>query len=236
MNTGAVTGASIDIRNLTKAYRNDGKDGPALIAVNNISLVISAGVFVALTGASGSGKSTLLQLIGSLEHADAGTVTVNGLDITALTRRQLPAYRRQVGFVFQRYHLLPALTALDNVTAPVLPLRTEFNKTARAHELLAAVGLEGRETSLPGRLSGGQQQRVAIARAVINHPSLLLADEPTGNLDSRSGDEILHLLAELRGQTGMTVILATHDLQVAATAERHIHMRDGHIDEDRTIA
>jgi putative ABC transport system ATP-binding protein len=137
-----------------------------------------------------------------------------------------------VGFVFQRYNLLPALTALDNVIAPVLPYRTGWNKRDRARELLAAVGLAGREQSLPSRMSGGEQQRVAVARALVNSPSLLLADEPTGNLDSANAAEILALVARLRKERGMTVLLASHDLQVAARTERLIRLRDGAVTDD----
>jgi putative ABC transport system ATP-binding protein len=145
-------------------------------------------------------------------------------------------YRRTVGFVFQRYNLLPALTALDNVIAPVLPYRTGWDKRDRARELLAAVGLAGRERSLPARMSGGEQQRIAIARALINHPALLLADEPTGNLDSGHATEILDLLARLRAEHGMTIILASHDPQIAARAERLIRLRDGAVIDDIQLA
>src|SRR5262249_43478952 len=144
----------------------------------------------------------------------------------------LAGYRRTVGFVFQRYNLLPALTALDNVIAPVLPYRTTFNKRERGRQLLAAVGLAGREHSLPGRMSGGEQQRVAIARALINTPSLLLADEPTGNMDSATAAEILQLLSALRREHAMTTILATHDPQVAAHCERLVRLRDGAVVDD----
>jgi putative ABC transport system ATP-binding protein len=144
---------------------------------------------VALTGPSGSGKSTLLHIIGAIERPDSGQVLVDGTEVTALRGAALAAYRRRVGSVFQRYHLLLALTALDNVISPLLPYRTGWNRRERGRELLDAVGLAGREQSLPSRLSGGEQQRVAIARALINRPSLLLADEPTGNLDSQNAGE-----------------------------------------------
>jgi putative ABC transport system ATP-binding protein len=134
--------------------------------------------------------------------------------------------------VFQRFNLLPALTVIDNVTAPVLPYRVAFDKQARARELLAAVGLEGRETALPSRLSGGQQQRVAIARALINAPPIVLADEPTGNLDSRTGAGIVDLLLRLRAERGMTVLLATHDSQVAARCDRVVRLLDGRVSDD----
>ncbi|HEU5391228.1 MAG TPA: ABC transporter ATP-binding protein [Streptosporangiaceae bacterium] len=201
-------------------------------AADDVSLTIEAGAFVALTGASGSGKSTLLHLVGAIERPDSGTIISNGLDVTALHGGALAAYRRTVGFVFQGYHLLPALTALDNVIAPVLPYRTSFSKRDRGRDLLAAVGLSGREQSLPAKMSGGEQQRVAIARALVNTPALLLADEPTGNLDSANASEILQLLTALRKDREMTVILATHDPQVAARAERLIRLRDGAVIDD----
>jgi putative ABC transport system ATP-binding protein len=141
-------------------------------------------------------------------------------------------YRRTVGFVFQRYNLLPGLTALDNIIAPVLPYRTRWDKHDRARQLLAAVGLTGRERSLPARMSGGEQQRIAIARALINTPALLLADEPTGNLDSANATEILDLLARLRAEHDMTIVLASHDPQVAARSERLIRLRDGAVTDD----
>ena len=203
--------------------------GEPLVAVNDVSLSIDGGVAVALTGPSGSGKSTLLHLIGAIERADRGTIEVGGQRVTDLSRRALASYRRGVGFVFQRFHLLPTLTALDNVMAPVLPFRTDFDKAARARELLAMVGLADRTSALPSRLSGGQQQRVAIARALINRPRLLLADEPTGNLDSHTGGAIVDLLLRLRDAQGMTLIVATHDADIAARCDRAVHMRDGQL-------
>jgi putative ABC transport system ATP-binding protein len=223
-------GASLELRGLGKSY-GIGKDR-RVRAATDVSLTIEAGAFVALTGASGSGKSTLLHLIGAIERPDSGAVISNGQDVTALHGRALAGYRRTVGFVFQSYHLLPALTALDNVIAPVLPYRTSFNKRERGRELLAAVGLGDREHSLPAKMSGGEQQRVAIARALVNSPALLLADEPTGNLDSANATEILQLLTDLRSARGMTIILATHDPQVAAHAERLIRLRDGAVVDD----
>ena len=174
-----AVGASLELRGVAKSY-GIGKDR-LVTAADDVSLSIEAGTFVALTGASGSGKSTLLHLIGAIERPDSGTIISGGQNVTALHGRALAEYRRTVGFVFQSYHLLPALTALDNVIAPVLPYRTSFSKRERGRELLAAVGLTGREQSLPAKMSGGEQQRVAIARALVNKPALLLADEPTGN-------------------------------------------------------
>jgi putative ABC transport system ATP-binding protein len=223
-------GASLELRDVRKTY-GIGKDR-LVRAADEVSLTIEAGAFVAFTGASGSGKSTLLHLIGAIERPDSGTIIGGGQDVTALRGRALADYRRTVGFVFQGYHLLPALTALDNVIAPVLPYRTSFNKRDRGRELLAAVGLAGREQSLPGKMSGGEQQRVAIARALVNSPALVLADEPTGNLDSANATEILQLLTALRSDSEMTIILATHDPQVAAYADRLIRLRDGAVVDD----
>jgi putative ABC transport system ATP-binding protein len=222
--------AAIELRGITKRYGIG--DGREVRAADDVSLTIAQGAFVALTGASGSGKSTLLHLIGALERPDSGTVLASGTDVTALRGAALAAYRRTVGFVFQRYNLLPALTALDNVIAPLLPYRTTFNKRERGRQLLAAVGLAGREQSLPAKMSGGEQQRVAIARALMNTPALLLADEPTGDLDSANAAEILQLLATLREQREMTILLGTHDPQVAAHAERLIRLRDGAVIDD----
>jgi len=227
-------GASVELRGVQKSY---GLDKDRLVrAADDVSLSIEAGAFVALTGASGSGKSALLHLIGAIERPDSGTIISNGQNVTAPRGGALAGYRRTVGFVFQSYHLLPALTALDNVIAPVLPYRTPFNKRERGRELLAAVGLAGREHSLPAKMSGGEQQRVAIARALVNTPALLLADEPTGNLDSANASEVLQLLAGLREDRQMTIILATHDPQVAARAERLIRLRDGTVVDDIALA
>ena len=225
---------AVDLHGVRKGY-GIAKD-KLVCAAADVSLQIAAGAFVALTGASGSGKSTLLHLIGAMERPDAGDIVVGQTEVTALRRGPLAAYRRSVGFVFQRYHLLPALTALDNVIAPVLPYRTDFNKKERGRELLAAVGLAGREQSLPAKMSGGEQQRVAIARALVNTPGLLLADEPTGNLDSANATEILHLLGSLREQHQMTIIMATHDQQVAAYSQRLIRLRDGAVVDDIDLA
>ena len=220
-------GASVTIAALTKAFTSG---GTTVTAVDEVSLDFGAGSMTALTGASGSGKSTLLHLMGAIERADAGTIKVDELELTQLKRAKLTAYRRGVGFVFQRYHLLPTLTALDNVLAPVLPYRTAFDKPSRARELLAAVGLADRERSLPSQLSGGQQQ--PIARSLIASPRLLLADEPTGNLDSKTGVEILDLLTGLRQEYPMTVLIATHEQHVAARCDRLVRLRDGRVVDD----
>ena len=222
-------GAEVRIANLMKSYQAGTQ---TIHAVDHVNLDIPSGSLVALAGPSGSGKSTLLHLIGAMDRPDSGSITVDDVDITTLRPKQLPTYRRRVGFVFQRFNLLPALNAADNVTAPVLPYKVEYDKHAKARELLATVGLAGRETALPSSLSGGQQQRVAIARSLINDPDLLLADEPTGNLDSRSSTEILDVVTALRSERGMTVIIATHDPRVAVLCDRMIQIRDGRIVND----
>ena len=219
----------VELEAVSKRY---GVDSAEVTALNGVSLRIDSGSAVAVTGPSGSGKSTLLHVIGAMDRPDRGSVRVGGLDVTGLSRREQAGYRRRIGFVFQRFHLLPALTALDNVVAPVLPYRTAFDKLERAAELLESVGLAGRESAMPSRLSGGEQQRVAIARALVNSPGLLLADEPTGNLDSTGSQEIMELLLELRDTRGMTVVVASHDPLVAIHCERVVSFRDGRIVDD----
>ncbi|HYZ78243.1 MAG TPA: ABC transporter ATP-binding protein [Gaiellaceae bacterium] len=212
-----------------KRYRTG---GALVAALDDVSVTIGPGSMVAITGPSGSGKSTLLHLIGAMDVPDQGRIVVQGEDVTRLAPRRQAAYRRTIGFVFQRFHLLPALTALDNVAAPLIPYRTEFDKHERAAKLLAAVGLEGREESLPSELAGGEQQRVAIARALVNGPRLLLADEPTGNLDSQTGSEIVALLLELRASRGMTVLVATHNPLIASRCDRIVRLLDGRVRDD----
>jgi len=221
---------TLELRGVCKRYGTD--QSGQVTAADEVTFTIAAGAFVALTGASGSGKSTMLHMIGAIERPNSGTIVSNGVEVTALHGTALADYRRTVGFVFQRYNLLPALTALDNVIAPVLPYRTGRDKRQRARQLLAAVGLAGRERSLPSRMSGGEQQRIAIARALINTPTLLLADEPTGNMDSANAASILELLARLRAEHHMTILLASHDPQIAAKAERLIRLRDGAVVDD----
>jgi putative ABC transport system ATP-binding protein len=169
----------------------------------------------------------MLHLLGGMDTATRGTIRADETEITGLSRSGLVAYRRTVGFVFQSFALLDALTARENVMVPLLPYDVGFDKVARADVLLASVGLGGRENSLPSRLSGGQQQRVSIARALANHPRLLLADEPTGNLDTTTGAQILDLLLGLRDKHGLTIALATHDPAIAARSDHIIEIRDG---------
>ncbi|MER7592115.1 ABC transporter ATP-binding protein [Micromonospora sp. NPDC127501] len=222
-------GSAISVDHLTRRF---GTGADQLTAVDDVCLTVAAGSVVALTGPSGSGKSTLLHLVGAIEQPDEGTVTVDDVVVSDLRRAALARYRQRVGFVFQRYHLLPALTVLDNVIAPVLPRRGRADHATRARELLDAVGLAGRERALPAQLSGGQQQRVAIARALMGAPGLLLADEPTGNLDSTTGGQILDLLLDLRERHGMTILLATHEQAIAARCDRLVRLTDGRVTED----
>ncbi|WP_128381995.1 ABC transporter ATP-binding protein [Streptomyces cavernae] len=216
----------VRLRGVTRRY-------PGLTALDAVNLEIRDGEAVAITGPSGSGKSTVLHLIGGMDRPDEGAVEIDGEE---LTPRRLDDHRRRVGFVFQRFHLLPALTVLDNVMAPVLPRRVDFDRRARAMELLEAVGLGERGDALPSELSGGQQQRVAISRALINRPGLLLADEPTGNLDSATGREIIDLLLSLRERYGMTMVLTTHDPEVAVACDRIVRLHDGWIVTDERVA
>jgi putative ABC transport system ATP-binding protein len=230
---GHTRGARVQLQAVTKTRRQ----GRARVtSLDQVSLDIAPGEMLAVTGPSGAGKSSLLQLIGGLEVPDTGRILIDGVDIARLSGRLSARFRGSVGFIFQRYHLLSNLSALDNVISPVLPLRVDFDKRRRGQELLAAVGLAG-QAAVPAReLSGGQQQRVAIARALVNRPGLLLADEPTGNLDSRIGEEILDLLTELQTEHGMTMLLATHDPAVASQCRRLVELRDGRVIGDRDLA
>jgi putative ABC transport system ATP-binding protein len=225
-------GAPIELREVSKRY---GTGERAITALDEVTLDLEAGGLLAVTGPSGSGKSTLLHLLGAMDRADSGTIRVGDTDVTQLSRSAQVEYRRRIGFIFQRFHLLAALTALDNVAAPLLPFHTSFDKQDRARALLEAVGLAGRENALPAELSGGQQQRVAIARALVGEPILVLADEPTGNLDTRTGGAVLDLLLELRATRGVTVVLATHDPVLASRCERVVRLLDGRVVDDVRI-
>lgn len=203
-----------------------------VVAADCVSFSLARGSSVALTGPSGSGKSTLLHLLGLLEAPDSGSITVDGVEIATLAPKQAAAYRRGVGFVFQNFNLLATLTVLDNVLVPLIPSGVGKAEVDRAEGLLLAVGLAGRENTLATRLSGGQQQRVAIARALVNNPKLVLADEPTGNLDSETADEVAKLLLALPDTHGATVVLATHDPTLAERCDRRLQLRDGRIVQD----
>jgi lipoprotein-releasing system ATP-binding protein len=203
----------------------------ALEVLRGVSLDVARGEFLALRGASGAGKSTLLHLIGGLDTPNAGEIHFAGQNLAAFSESELTFFRNhRVGFVFQAYHLLPELNALENVCLPARMARTPAGKAGeRGRDLLAWVGLKDRMDHKPYELSGGEQQRVAIARALVNEPELLLADEPTGNLDSHTGGEIIGLLKKLRAEKQTTLVIATHDAKVAAHAERVVELVDGQI-------
>jgi putative ABC transport system ATP-binding protein len=220
-----MTGFAVRLDEVSKRYRP--APGQVVTALDRVSLAVEAASIVALMGPSGSGKSTLLHLVGAMDTADEGRIRVGDRELTRLSRREQTAYRRTIGFVFQRFHLLPALTVVDNVGAPLLPRRGAAEVVPRARALLDAVGLDGKGDVLPSRLSGGEQQRVAIARALLNDPGLVLADEPTGNLDSATGAAIVDLLLRLREERGMTILVATHDRSVAERCDRIVRLEDG---------
>lgn len=222
------SGPLLRARDLRKTYELGRRKVEVL---RGISFDVDAGEFVAMRGASGSGKSTLLHLLGGLDVPDAGTIEFDGETLGGLGPARLAAFRnRQVGFVFQAYHLIPELDAVENVCLPArIGRRGAAETEARARELLARVGLSDRLDHLPAELSGGEQQRVAIARALIHRPRLVLADEPTGNLDSQTGGGIMDLLCALQREEGMTLVMVTHDPRVAARAPRSLELEDGRV-------
>jgi putative ABC transport system ATP-binding protein len=225
----------VSVRDLTKTYRLGDVDVHAL---RGVSLDVAAGEFVALTGPSGSGKSTFMHLLGCLDRPTSGTYLLNGRDVSQLTNRQLARVRNQeIGFVFQGFNLLARTTALENVELPLLYARgvSGRERRERATAALAAVGLADRRFHTPNQMSGGQQQRVAIARALINNPPLLLADEPTGNLDSRTTVEIVEIFQRLNFERGLTIVLVTHERDVASYAGRVVAFLDGRIRADRPV-
>jgi putative ABC transport system ATP-binding protein len=218
----------------TEMSRVYGRGAVTVTALDSVSIDILPGEFVAVMGPSGSGKSTLMNLLGCLDKPTSGSYLLNGEDVSHLDREQLAAIRsRRIGFVFQSYNLLARATALDNVILPLLYQhdlrRTPTERRELGQAALNGVGLAERAGHLPAELSGGEQQRVAIARALINDPLLVLADEPTGNLDSHSGAEIMELMHKLHND-GRTIVMVTHDREIAAHTQRTIHLRDGHLD------
>lgn len=224
----------IDVRNLHKIYSL----GESQVhAVNDVSLQIERGSFVAIMGPSGSGKSTFVNMLGCLDRPTSGRYFLDGLAVESLDRDELAEIRnRKVGFVFQTFNLLPRVSAQENVELPLLYTGNDVpDASERARQALASVGLEGREASQPNQLSGGQQQRVAIARALVNDPEILLADEPTGQLDSHTSDEIMTIFQHLNRDRGITILLITHSEEIAAYADRIVRFRDGRIVSDQPV-
>jgi len=216
--------------NIWKQYRL--ADDVIFTALKDINVSISKGEFISIIGPSGSGKSTLMHIIGLLDQPSKGKIIVAGKDISKLNDSQISTIRNEfVGFVFQQFNLINKLTILENILLPTVYARKKinYNPKEKALEIMKRFGIAGKENSYPNKISGGQQQRVAIARALIMNPDIILADEPTGNLDSKSGEEILRLLTELNKQDKITVIIVTHDMEVAKRAKRIIKIRDGEV-------
>jgi putative ABC transport system ATP-binding protein len=221
-----MTSPQLEVRNLRKSY-DDGR----IEALRGVSLTIDAGEYIAISGASGSGKSTLLQLLGGLDTATSGEVLFENSTLGTVVN--LDEYRaHRIGFIFQAFYLLPTLRAIDNVQVPMLALPGNSNSRAeRAEVLLREMGLGHRLNQFPNQLSAGERQRVAIARALANHPSILLADEPTGNLDSVNSARIMEMLTDIQKKRGMTLIIVTHENDIANAAPRHIRIRDGRVEQ-----
>lgn len=212
---------------LTKVY---GRGATRTVALRNVNLRVGKGEFVAVVGPSGSGKTTLLNMLGALDRPTSGRVFIDRAETSRVSESSLyQIRRRKLGFVFQTYYLVPTLTAVQNVLTPVLPIGVNGQYEARARKLLNMVGLARRMRHKPGELSGGEQQRVAIARALILNPGIILADEPTGNLDSKTGAEIIEIMLDLNRREGKTFIVVTHDLRIAERAERVFYLRDGRL-------
>jgi putative ABC transport system ATP-binding protein len=220
---------------LARSYR---LDGVSVDALRGVDLCIDAGEFVAIVGPSGSGKSTLMHLLGCLDRPTSGTLRVSGVDVATLSDTRLAELRnRRIGFVFQSFHLLARTSALDNVALPLVYRGVpRGDRRRRARAALEAVGLGHRVDHRPSQMSGGEQQRVAIARALVGDPEVVLADEPTGNLDSRNGAEVMGILERLNHDRGVAVVLVTHEQEVAARARRRVHVRDGRIERDSAEA
>jgi putative ABC transport system ATP-binding protein len=216
----------LEVKNALKVY---GEGEARVVALNNVSLKVNKGDYIAIMGPSGSGKSTLLNIIGGLDRISGGEVILDGKRIDNLDENSLVEIRRRkIAYVFQQYHLLPSLTAEENVYMPLLFGGTKGTGLGKAMEFLKMVGLEKRAKHKPGQLSGGEQQRVAIARAIINNPSLILADEPTGNMDQKTGTDILEVFARLN-QEGLGIVMVTHSLEVAKHAKEVVNLKDGRI-------
>jgi putative ABC transport system ATP-binding protein len=222
--------AFIQLENITKVYGNGEQQRASVLC--NVSASIEQGEFVCLMGPSGSGKSTLLTILGAMNHPSSGRVLIDEVDVYALGGERRADFRREyLGFVFQQHHLMPYLTAIENAMLPLATIRASGSeKRKRAAAVLSQVGLAGKEDRLPNQLSGGEQGRVAIARALVNNPPVILADEPTGTLDSKTGEEIMEVFLRLNRQ-GQTIFMVTHNSENAALAHRLLHIRDGILDE-----
>jgi len=230
-----MTMALIELRDVTKTYRRDQIEVPVL---EGVTITVPAGDFLGLMGPSGSGKSTLLNLLAGIDRPTRGSVTVGGTNISSLSERALAAWRaRHIGFIFQLYNLIPVLTAFENVELPLL-LTNLSKKQRREHVMtsLNIVGLVDRASHYPRQLSGGQEQRVAIARAIVTDPTLLLADEPTGDLDAKSAGEVLTLLQRLNSEFKKTIVMVTHDPHAAERAKRILHLEKGTLVEEERVA
>jgi putative ABC transport system ATP-binding protein len=223
----------LKIDNLCKVY---GKGENQVTALDHVSLTVEKGEFTAIIGSSGSGKSTLLHIIGGVDVPTSGKVYLDGQDVYAQNNEKLAIFRRrQVGLIYQFHNLIPTLNVVENITLPVLMDRRKVNEE-RLNDLLDLLGLKDRKTHLPNQLSGGQQQRVSIGRALMNAPAVMLADEPTGSLDSRNGHEIIKLLKESNKKYGQTLLLVTHDENIALQAHRIIGISDGKVTRDERVA
>jgi putative ABC transport system ATP-binding protein len=224
----------ISLKDVHKIYQTGDIEVHAL---RGVSLEIRRGEFVAVMGPSGSGKSTMMNLIGCLDRPTSGVYILDGIDVSTMSKNQRADTRNtKIGFVFQAFNLIPRTTALANVELPLVYAGVApAERRDRARKALVSVGLEAKEQSLPNQLSGGQQQRVALARALASHPAIILADEPTGALDSKTADEIMHIFVRLNSEEHMTIVLVTHEADIAVHAKRLVRFRDGEIQEDRPI-